>query len=167
MKNEYKITKKLLTSWCIESRFSGISLVLFVIWCILALFFAFLLLALIYIEYDWYYIFLLSFLLFTCIYKMILERLIVSFNQYKFLSNSHGSTEWLRTIEFSDESIVITDGAITTTTYQYSSIKKIKEKKNKIWLIFDNKSILRLYKDTFVEGSWEKCKELISLKNTK
>ena len=40
--------------------------------------------------------------------------------------------------------------------------EKIKEKNNDILIFFNNNLGLRLYKDAFVEGTWEDCKKKIN-----
>ena len=65
---------------------------------------------------------------------------------------------------FDTDAIQIKDG-INTTSISYADIKCIKEEGNRIWLIFNNKIVLRLYKDCFVNSNCEECKAYISEMN--
>ena len=67
----------------------------------------------------------------------------------------------MRTIEFLDDEIVLTDHT-SVSKFQYSNIEKIKEKNNVVMIFMNHNLALRLYKDAFVEGSWEECKEKIN-----
>ena len=62
--------------------------------------------------------------------------------------------------EFLDDEIVLTDHT-SVSKFKYSNIQKIKEKNNVVMVFMNNNMALRLYKDAFVEGSWEECKKLI------
>ena len=46
----------------------------------------------------------------------------------------------------------------------YENIQKIKNNGNAVTILFNNNIGLRIYKDAFVEGSWEEFKEKISAK---
>ena len=39
------------------------------------------------------------------------------------------------------------------------------EKENVITIFFNNKTLVRVYKNAVVEGSWEQCKELLEKYN--
>ena len=82
------------------------------------------------------------------------------------MSKNYGVAEWLRTTEFTDDEIILTDYN-SVSKFQYNNIKAIVEKSNLVFIIFNGSFAIRLYKDAFVEGSsWEDCKEKInSIKN--
>ena len=75
-------------------------------------------------------------------------------------ASTYGVAEWMRTIEFLDDEIVVTDHT-SISKFKYSNVKKIKEKKNVIMIFMNHNLALRLYQDAFVEGSWEECKKII------
>ena len=47
---------------------------------------------------------------------------------------------------------------------KYENIKKIKVKNNVVMIFLNNNLAIRLYKDAFVEGSWDECKKMIDSK---
>ena len=47
---------------------------------------------------------------------------------------------------------------------KYSQICKIKEKGNVVLVQFSNRMVLILYKDTFVDCTWDECKNFIETK---
>ncbi len=73
------------------------------------------------------------------------------------ISNQIGRS---RTTEFLDNEIVLTDHT-SVSKFKYSNIQGIKEKGNVVMIFMNNNMALRLYKDEFVDGSWESCKKLI------
>ena len=46
-------------------------------------------------------------------------------------------------------------------------VKKIKEKGNVVMIFLNHNQALRLYKDSFISGSWQECKVLIDEKSKK
>ena len=64
-------------------------------------------------------------------------------------------------LEFLDDEIILTDHT-SVSKLKYSNIEKIKEKNNVVMIFMNNNMALRLYKDAFVEGSWEECKKKIN-----
>ena len=80
--------------------------------------------------------------------------------RYKLFCTTYGVTEWMRTTEFLDDEIVLTDHT-SISKFRYSNIQTIKEKNNVVMIFMNNNMALRLYKDAFVEGSWKECKERI------
>ena len=67
----------------------------------------------------------------------------------------------MRTTEFLEDEIVLTDHT-SVSKLKYSNIKKIKEKNNIVMIFMNDNMAWRLYKDAFVEGSWEECKNIIN-----
>jgi len=94
------------------------------------------------------------------VFKLFFSRSVVWSNRYKMLAKTYGVSEWTRTTEFADEEIILTDHT-SVTKLKYENIKKIKEKGDLILIFLNNNLVIRLYKDAFVEGSWEECKEKI------
>lgn len=162
MKNEYKITRELMMSWAKEYHLQGAAnIVLFLIWCTVGVIGLGMLILLIAVGGDlvnWY----LSILfLFLSVFKLFFSRFVAISNRYKLLSKTYGVTEWLRTIDFTDDEIILSDHT-SVTRFRYDNIKKIKEKSNVVIIFFNNNLAVRLYKDAFVEGTWKECKEKIN-----
>lgn len=162
MKNEYIITKELMKSWAKEYHLHGAAnIILFIIWCILGVIGIAGLIFSIALYRDWFPIYMFSLLTFVAFYKLFLSRFFVWSKRYKLYSTTYGVTEWIRTIDFLDDEIVLIDHT-SVSKLQYSNIEKIKEKNNIVTIFMNNNMALRLYKDAFVEGSWEECKQKIN-----
>ena len=99
-------------------------------------------------------------LLTLCLYMVVLRIFPITSAQYKRMSKIYGEENWTRTIEFGEDCISLSEGTISAK-YQYKDIMSIREKGNKIWLTARNRTVLRLYKDAFVDGTWEECKSLL------
>ena len=165
MKNEFKVTKKLMMSWAKEFHLIGAAnIVLFILWCIVGAIGLAMIILLSIFGGEWinWYISILFLLL--AVFKLFFSRFIVMSNRYKLIAKTYGVTEWIRTIEFTDDEIISTDHN-SVVKYQYTGIKKIKETKDSVLIIFNTNLGVRIYKDAFIEGSWEECKnKLESLK---
>ena len=98
---------------------------------------------------------------FVAFFKLFLARFFVWSKRYKLYSTTYGVSEWIRTTEFLDDEIILTDHT-SVSKLKYSNINTIKEKSNVVMIFMNNNMALRLYKDAFVEGSWEECKEKIN-----
>ena len=167
MKNEYKVNKKLMMSWAREYHLVGsANIVLFVLWSLAGVIALSLMALYIVFGGDWLDWYIASLLLFLSVFKLFFSRFFAMSNRYKLFSRTYGADEWNRTIEFLDDEISITDHN-ATNKLRYDSIKKIKEKDNSVMIFFHNSLGLRLYKDAFVEGSWEECRELLLSKMEK
>lgn len=165
MKCEYQVTKQLLRSWVMENRFNGANLVLFILWLILLSFWIPLTFLMILIQAELSTILIGVFFCTVAIYKLIGQRLLSASIQYKTYAKTYGEN-WTRTIEFMDDCILITEGS-SEHRHPYSFVTKVKEKDDKIWLYCENKSALRLYKDKFVDSTWEDCLKLMQARNEK
>ena len=163
MKNEYKISRDLMMSWAKEYYFQGAkNFFIFILLCILGVCALIISICGILLE-KWYYCFLGVLYLFFAIFQLFFARLVYWKNQYKTYSRTYGVTEWIRSIEFTNEEIILCDHtAITKLKYENITINKIKEKNNVVMVSFNKNLALRLYKDAFIEGSWEECKDKIT-----
>ena len=103
------------------------------------------------------------FLLFAvfCLYRAGFRHLIAAKKQYASLSTLFGGSDWLRSITISDETISIKDGT-ASIDIPTANLIQIKEKGDEVCLMMRNKMTVRLYKSSFVDGSWEACKELLT-----
>ena len=161
MKNEYKITKDLIKSWAKEYHLHGTAnIFLFILSCVVGVIGFFGLIFSVAMSLDWNIIYLYALTLIIVIFKLFIQRFIVWSKRYKLYSTTYGVTEWMRTTEFLDDEIVLTDHT-SVTKFKYSNIQKIKEKGNVVMIFMNNNMALRLYKDAFVEGSWEECKRIL------
>ena len=161
MKNEYKITKDLFKSWFKQYHFNGsVNIFLFILWCVGGIVGIFGIISSIAMHRISESIFLYAMVIVLAIYRLFIQRFIVCSERFKMYSTTYGVTEWMRTTEFLDDEIVLTDHT-SVSKLQYSNIQKIKEKNNALMIFMNNNTALRLYKDAFVEGSWEECKKML------
>ena len=161
MKNEYKITKDLIKSWAKEYHLHGTAnIFLFFLWCVVGIVGISGMIFSIVLHTDWMVVYLYALMLIIAVFKLFIQRFIVWSKRYKLYSATYGVTEWMRTTEFLDDEIVLTDHT-SVTKFKYSNIQRIKEKGNVVMIFMNNNMALRLYKDAFVDGSWESCKKLI------
>lgn len=151
--NEYKVTWKLYRSWATENMAKGSRLAMMIVWCVFAL--ACLVLGIVFWpEFRLFYLVMALF----GIYRAFLRNFVVSKAQYRRLAQAYGTQDWVRRITFEEDGISLTEGNFSYK-YAYADIKEVREKGNKIWLFAANKTVLRLYRDAFVEGTdWGECK---------
>lgn len=167
MKNEYKITKELMQSWAKKYHIHGKrNKISFVLWCLVGVCGLYLLVVYALGLADSRDIYFSILFLGLAVYRLFFMRFVAWSNRYKLMAKTYGVTEWVRTIEFLDDEIVLTDHTTTMKT-AYTQITKIKEKGNMVLIFCNNDTAIRLYKDAFVEGSWEECKKLINSKISK
>ncbi|MBR6708237.1 MAG: YcxB family protein [Clostridia bacterium] len=161
MKNEYKITRQEMMSWAKGCHLYGaVNIFRFVLWCMVGLLCLGLLTILFVVGGDWiYWYFAILFLLFS-IFQLFFSRFLVMANRYRLFAKTYGVTEWIRSVEFTEDEIIVCDHT-SVTKLKYGNIKTIKEKNNLIVILFNHNLMLRLYRDAFVEGSWEACRDKI------
>ena len=165
MKNEYKITKDLIKSWAKEYHIHGAAnIILFILWCVAGIIGISGMIISIMLHMDWVVICLYAWMLVIAVFKLFIQRFIIWSKRYKLFSTTYGVTEWMRTTEFLDDEIILTDHT-SVSKFKYSNIQKIKEKNNVVIVSMNNNMALRLYKDSFVEGSWDECKQMILKKS--
>ena len=161
MKNEYKITKDLIKSWAKEYHLHGTAnIFLFFLWCVVGIVGISGMIFSIVLHTDWMVVYLYALMLIIAVFKLFIQRFIVWSKRYKLYSATYGVAEWMRTTEFLDNEIVLTDHT-SVSKFKYGNIQRIKEKGNVVMIFMNNNMALRLYKDAFVDGSWESCKKLI------
>ena len=164
MKNEYKVTKDLMMSWAREYYIVGAAqTVWFVMYIILGVISLILFALLFAFGGEWTQWYCAALFLILSVYQLFFSRFAIMSRRYALFSKTYGVHEWIRTTEFSEEEIVFTDHN-SIARLKYENIKKIKEKGNTVMIFFNGNIALRLYKDAFVEGSWEECKELLNSK---
>ncbi len=148
-------------SWAKEYHLSGAAdIIVFVLYCVLALCGLTLLTMNILFGNDWLNWYLSILFLALAVYKLGFQRFVIWANRYKLCAQTYGVSEWIRTTEFTEDEIIFTDHT-SINRFKYSNIRKIKEKNNVVMISFNTNFAIRLYKDAFVEGTWEECKELL------
>ena len=167
MKNEYLVTKQLIKSWAEEYHVRGASnVVLFVFWCVIGFLGLGMLGVLIVVGGDWLYWYIAILFLLISVFKLFIARFIVWSKRYKVASRTYGVPEWKRSTEFTEEDIVVTDHT-TVQHVRYENVSGFSENGNVVMIYFHDDLAIRIYKDAFVEGSWEQCKQLLEQKTAK
>ena len=164
MKNEYKITKEEMMSWAKEYHLLGAAnIIVFVLWCLIGIVALGTLLLLCIRGGHWFQWLYAIILLALAVYKLFFARFVIWSNRYKIMAKTYGVSEWVRSVEFTDEEIVMNDHT-STTKLKYENIKKVKEYDKTVTVIFNNNMAFRLHKDAFTEGSWEECQRKLQEK---
>ena len=162
MKNEYKVTKKLMLSWGKEYYlFGAANVVLFILWVVAGLVGLANIVIGILLEGAWKNLCLGIVLLLLALFKLLVSRYIAWYERYKLYAGMYGVSEWMRTTDFAQDGITLADHT-SLTKVRYENVKKIKEKGNVVMIFLSHGLAIRLYKDAFTEGTWDECKELIS-----
>ena len=155
MKNQFVVTKEMYRSWCIDSQFRGRRLVFFIIWCVLfAICTGFVIVTKepLFVVYTVF-----------CAYQAFARVFVLAHVNYRRLAKNYNHENWVRTIEFIDDKIVLSEESFSMT-FTYDTVVKLMDKDNKIWIYFNNKTCIRMYKEAFVSGSWEQCKRFLEEK---
>lgn len=161
VRNEYKIDKKEIMSWAKTFYLYGkVNVILFGLWVFVFVCAVVELIILLCVGGDWTDWYLAVLLWVLSVYKLCFQRFLLQARRYKMLSKTYGVSEWMRSVDFTDEEIVLCDHT-SVSKYRYESIKFIKDKKNAVLIVFNTGLGLILYKDAFVEGSWDECKAKI------
>ncbi|MGN0401361.1 MAG: hypothetical protein ACI4HQ_03750 [Acetatifactor sp.] len=152
---EYVLDKKKYLSWGKENHARSTQRAFSVFWCVFAT------LTFIYAIYTKLYA-LVVFGIFA-LYRGLLRRKVITARQYSVLSKQRGTENWTRKILFCENNIVTEDGNVTVKN-QYSEITGIEEKGNYIRLCLNNNTVIRLYSDCFVKGTWDECRKWLQEK---
>lgn len=165
MKNEIKITKKLMMSWAKKPIFiSPASVFRFALVCFCGLLSVLLLFVTVFLNLDWIYCYLSALLVVYYVYRIFILRFAIASKRYKILSKTYGVSEWILSFEFLENEIVASEHTSSITKYSYANIIKIKDLGADAIIVFDSKLGLRINKDSFTEGTWDECLELIESK---
>ena len=97
------------------------------------------------------------------IYKLFFAQYVFACSKYRVLSNTYGVAEWIRTVELTDEDIAVLDHT-SVMRLKYCNLKKIIDGDRIVILLFANNITVRLYKDKFIEGTWQECKAMLESK---
>ena len=167
MRNEYTITKDLMKSWAKEYYKNGgsytVRLILLVLVAVCEV-----MCAVYFMRFPIYQIFSLFaiFIFLFALYCIFLQPKVLYLKRYKMDSKIYGATEWIRSVDFGDDEITVTDHN-SVYKYRYTDIKRIKERDDRVIIFFKFNLAIKLYKDAFVTGSWEECKRMIAEKRKK
>ena len=167
MKNEYKITKDLMKNWAKEYYKNGGSytarliLLVLVAVCEVGC-------AVYFLRFPVYHLLSLAAMVIFlfALYCIFLQPKVLYLKRYKMDFKIYGATEWIRSVDFGDDEITVTDHN-SVYKYRYTDIKRIKEKNDRVIVFFKFNLAIILYKDAFVTGSWEECKKLLAEKKKK
>ena len=162
MKNEYKVTKELMLSWSKGWQWqSNGALALFGFWCATGIFGIGVLiyLALARGALPGYAVG--GLMVVIAAYELFFSHFLAASSRYNALSAEYGVEEWIRTTEFTDEQILLTDHT-RETVFRYEDITDIRENGEIALIFFQNNATLRIYKNAFIEGSWAECIKKIS-----
>lgn len=183
MKNEYTITKRLIRSWEKGWYFnSAVNTVVLILYCSLVAFCLVLPHPFTYLirheaVYERFYpvIFAIfhSIALLTAHLTYVIPRTMYSNpgdpnhqnNHYKTCSKNYCAKKWQRVIELTENEIIV-DDKYAVLKFEYSTIKRVKEKRNMVIIFLKSGFEIRLYKNAFATGSWEECKKLLSRKSS-
>lgn len=168
MKNEYTINKKTMLSWArkLPENTAPANIILWILWGIVGVISLLLLAILIVTGGDWFDWYIAIVLLALTLYKLFFARLITAASKYRMCVKTYGVAEWQRAIEFTEDEIIVSDHT-SVSRFGYDTVKKIQEKKNVVVIRLKSDMGIVLYKDTFVEGTWEECKAFLASKMTK
>lgn len=154
--NEYEITERRYIKWVFESKLAGRKLGFLILWCVLLLVCV---LAFALSKNDYLY---LVFALY-CLYRAALRDLLTAKAFYKRKISSAGD-KWIRTIKINEDELEILD-ANSEVRYKLSDIVKATSNEERIRLFMNDKTSVRLYKASFVEGDVAQNQYIQSLLN--
>ena len=136
------------------------NIVLFIFWCVIGVVGVLGAVFSIAVKAGAITVYLYSLFVIIAIYKLFFARFVIWSRRYKFYVKTYGVTEWTRTVEFLDDEIVLCEHT-TVNKALYSNVTKILEKGDCVTIVMSNNTVIRIYKSTFVEGSWQECYEML------
>lgn len=162
MKNQYLITWELYKSWMfdVNVRRERRRRYLMIGWCILLAVCLFMGAVCLFMGIWPYEILFFIFAVF-CAYRAFLRNMLLASRQFKAMRDRFKKNEWVRTIQFEDDRITLSEEDFLVIKYCYSDIVDIKECGNQIYLDMQDKSVIRLYQSAFVDTDWNRCKAWI------
>ena len=116
-----------MMSWAKEYHLQGAAnIILFVLWCVVGIIGLGLIILFSVIGGEWINWYLSILFLFLSVFKLFFSRFVVWSKRYKLYSTTYGVNEWMRTTEFLEDEIVLTDHT-SVSKLKYTNIKKIKD----------------------------------------
>lgn len=103
---------------------------------------------------------LLYFVFFTLfgMYRGFLRWRVAASRQYSLLAKQYGGENWVRTVSFETDRIVLEEGNFRAD-YPYEDVLGVTERNGYIRIFLRGDTVLRLYGDRFVRGTWEDCRK--------
>lgn len=167
IKNEYKITRDLIKKWSREDQFgTAFGIVIFSLYVFTGLIGVTMICLMFKFGGDalnWYLSF---FLVLFSAFRLTFVPYHAWTSKYKMMSKTYGVPEWIRSTEFTDDEIIISDHT-SVTKFKYDNLKSVKEKGNEVRILFNNRLLIVVYKDAFKKGSWDECRKLLEEKMPK
>ena len=167
MKNEYTTTKELMMARAKDFYLYRTSDVIwFALWTILAIITIYFTNLLVLLSGQPSVLFFGFVMFLLCLYKLFFERLVIMSRRYKYLAKTYGVDKWISSVEFLNNEIIVTEH-IKKESYQYENITQFTERKDYVVILINNSTGIIVYKNAFLNGSWEECKTLINSKMKK
>lgn len=167
MKNEYKVTRELYKTWTIEGIFKGKKLAIFIVWLVVAAAaFGFGIYKIISALQGDGSAFEIIFSFAICafgIYRAYFRTVMMSGKMYNLLAQNYGGENWQRKIEFLDNSVIMADGHKVLQN-EYKNIQKISPKSYGMSILFNNGMLVRVYKDSFTNCTYDEFIEFLAKK---
>ena len=139
MKNEFKITKDEMLSWVKRYYFEGAgNKILFTLHLLLGFIGVTLMILVFQSGADSFSGAVGIAAVVISVYKLFFERKVLMLRRYRMLAKTYGVDEWQRSIEFTDDDILLNDHN-SVSRFRYESIRKIKDE-GKIVIIVLNTS---------------------------
>ncbi|MCM1056304.1 MAG: hypothetical protein NC517_01660 [Firmicutes bacterium] len=147
---EFVLDRKKFLSWGKENTRRAVNRIFQVFWCVFAT-------AAFAAAICWKYYFLLVLCVYS-LYRGLFRWRVLTARQYSLLAKNYGTENWVRRISFEEDSIVVAEGNLSQNL-PCSELAKIEEAGSYIRLHEKNGTVIRLYSDCFVTGTWEECRE--------
>ncbi|MCM1024856.1 MAG: YcxB family protein [Roseburia sp.] len=150
---EYTVDKKKYISWGRERLLHSPQLTFSIFWCAFA---ALILVVVIFTRMRlllWFFLY--------ALYRGLLRWILILERQYRLLANQYHAESWTRKYTLTDEGITLQEGNISINT-PYSEVERIEEKADCLLLHLKDKGCFRLYRDCFVKGTWEECRDYLA-----
>ena len=164
MKNELKITKDEMLSWVKKYYFEGAgNKILFALYLLLGLVGVALMILVLHGGGDTLSGAIGIASIVISVYKLFFERKVFMLRRYRMLAKTYGVDEWQRSIEFTDDDILLNDHN-SVSRFRYESIRKIKDEGKIVIIVLNNNIALRFYKDSFTAGTWQECQAMLESK---
>lgn len=157
MTNRYQVTWKNYRSWAVEKFFTKrirLGLILAIILLPSWLYIIYIIKGNLKLLIALFSIFCIA----SNLYHFFIQPLNREKAQYQRKLQIYGAAGWIREIIFGEE-IVLKEGGKDVMSFSYKNIDKIEEKGNQVKIIFNDNTLLRLYKDAFVDSDWDACRE--------
>lgn len=158
MTNQYEVTWKIHLSWFLEKMLATREIALRIIRCAILPFALWWALQL--AGRDSFFLLFCTVAICQSIYDTfcnLFQRIKDIKAQYRNKVIFYETENWIQKVVFQEDDIVLTEGNVTVR-FTYSNIANIRDKGNKVWITFHDKTVIRLYKDAFIDSDWEACK---------